>query len=110
MVDIISRKDGPRREDAAAKRMIDANRATITHLADRLTQGGYSAGIAAKKAAAAPRAAEPVMPMSSPVDAATGEPHMLRRGRITGGKSATLHIHQNAPPINGPGRRYRRSG
>ena len=42
--------------------------------------------------------------------AATGQPNMLRRGRITGGKSATLHIHQNAPPINGPGRRYRRSG
>lgn len=77
MVDIISRKDGPRREDAAAKRMIDANRATITHLADRLTQGGYSAGIAAKKAAAAP------LPSSGRLihDLAPGE-----RRRADGGK------------------------
>ncbi|MBT9246488.1 hypothetical protein KM031_19630 (plasmid) [Gemmobacter fulvus] len=51
MVDIISKRDGPRREDAAARRMIEANRGTITHLADRLTQGGYSASKAAKAAA-----------------------------------------------------------
>ena len=30
--------------------------------------------------------------------ATTGQPNMLRRRRISGGKSATLHIHQNAPP------------
>lgn len=53
MVDIISRRDGPRREDERARRLIDANRGTITQLADRLTQGAYSAGKAAKAAAAA---------------------------------------------------------
>lgn len=52
MVDIISRRDGPRREDERARRLINENRGAITHLADRLTQGGYSAGIAAKAAAA----------------------------------------------------------
>lgn len=35
-----------------ARRLIDANRATITHLADRLTGGGYSASKAARAAAA----------------------------------------------------------
>lgn len=53
MVDIISGRDGPRREDERAKRLINENRATITRLADRLTQGGYSANKAAKAAAAA---------------------------------------------------------
>jgi len=53
MVDIISKREGPRREDERARRMIEANRGTITHLADRLTQGGYSASKAAKAAAAA---------------------------------------------------------
>ncbi|MGA0541487.1 hypothetical protein [Neotabrizicola sp. VNH66] len=52
MVDIISRRDGPRREDERARRLINENRATITHLADRLTQGQYSANKAAKAAAA----------------------------------------------------------
>lgn len=52
MVDIISRRDGPRREDERAKRLISENRAAITHLADRLTQGGYSAQKAARAEAA----------------------------------------------------------
>ncbi|MGP3697295.1 hypothetical protein [Rhodobacter sp. NSM] len=43
MVDIISRRDGPRREDAAARHLIDANRGSINRLADQLTGGGYSA-------------------------------------------------------------------
>lgn len=54
MVDIISKRDGPRREDAAAKRLIDANRGTITRLADQLTSGGYSASRAAAASAAQP--------------------------------------------------------
>jgi hypothetical protein len=54
MVDIISRRDGPRRDDARAKQLIEQNRGAITQLADRLTQGGYSASKAAKAAAAQP--------------------------------------------------------
>ena len=52
MVDIISRRDGPRREDERARRMIQANQGAITQIADRLTQGGYSASKRAKVAAA----------------------------------------------------------
>ena len=43
MVDIISKRDGPRREDVAAKRLIAKNRPTIARLADQLSGGGYSA-------------------------------------------------------------------
>jgi hypothetical protein len=51
MVDIISKRDGPRREDERARRMIQANQGAITQIADRLTQGAYSAGKRAKAAA-----------------------------------------------------------
>lgn len=43
MVDIISKKSGPRREDVVAKRLINENRSTITKLADQLSGGKYSA-------------------------------------------------------------------
>ena len=43
MVDIISKKDGPRREDVAAKRLIDQNRPIIEGLANQLSGGNYSA-------------------------------------------------------------------
>ncbi|MGN7869490.1 hypothetical protein [Paracoccus sp. 22332] len=48
MVDIISKRDGPRREDERARHMIQANRGAITQIADHLTQGGYSASRRAK--------------------------------------------------------------
>ena len=43
MVDIISKKDGPYREDVAAKRLIDQNRPIIEGLANQLSGGNYSA-------------------------------------------------------------------
>ena len=52
MVDIISKRDGPRREDERAHRMIRANQGAITQIADHLTQGAYSAGKRAKAAGA----------------------------------------------------------
>lgn len=56
MVEIISKREGPRREDARVRRIIDANRTTITRLADQLTQGGYSARKkATREAAVAPQ-------------------------------------------------------
>lgn len=59
MVDIISKREGPRREDERARRVIQANQGAITQIADRLTQGGYSASKRAKAAAAnGPPAAE----------------------------------------------------
>lgn len=42
MVDIISRKSGPRREDVEARRTINKNWPTISRLADQISSGGYS--------------------------------------------------------------------
>ena len=56
MVEIFSRSDGPRPQDARLKAFLDQNRPTIEKLADHLTQGGYSAG---KRARAAPPPAPP---------------------------------------------------
>lgn len=44
MVDIISKRDGPRREDAYVRQLVEQNRATITRIADHLSGGSYSAG------------------------------------------------------------------
>lgn len=52
MVTIISKSDGPRREDEAARRLIQSNRGAITRLADQLSQGAYSASRAQRAAAA----------------------------------------------------------
>ena len=43
MVEIISRRDGPRREDVQVKRLIEQNRPTIERIADQISGGGYSA-------------------------------------------------------------------
>jgi hypothetical protein len=55
MATIISRRSGPRKEDVAARRLIDSNRATIERLADTFTNGAWSA----RKAAAASAPQEP---------------------------------------------------
>ena len=43
MIEIISKRDGPRREDVQVKRLIEQNRSTITRIADQISGGGYSA-------------------------------------------------------------------
>ncbi len=43
MVDIISGRGGPRREDVPLKQLISQNRGIITQLADQLSGGAYSA-------------------------------------------------------------------
>lgn len=43
MIDIVSKRGGPRPEDERARRLIEANRPTIEKLADRLTNGAWSA-------------------------------------------------------------------
>ena len=43
MVEIISKRSGPRREDAPLKRLIEQNRTTIARLADQISNGAYSA-------------------------------------------------------------------
>ncbi|WP_300056167.1 hypothetical protein [uncultured Roseobacter sp.] len=47
MVDIFSKKEGPRREDVEAKRIISENRQTIHRLADQISNGGFSRSRAA---------------------------------------------------------------
>ncbi|MGJ4943935.1 hypothetical protein ACQR1W_25410 [Bradyrhizobium sp. HKCCYLS1011] len=43
MVEIISKRDGPRKEDVAAKEFIQTNRATIDKIANQLTGGRWQA-------------------------------------------------------------------
>lgn len=50
MVEIISKRDGPRREDAGFKRLIEQNRSTIVRLADQISGGGYTASRTARQA------------------------------------------------------------
>ncbi len=54
MVDIVSKRSGPRPEDERARRLIEANRPTIEKLADRLTNGAWSARRAQPQAAPEP--------------------------------------------------------
>jgi hypothetical protein len=53
MVDIISKRDGPRREDVAARKLLNENRGTIHKMMDHLT-GGQLKSQAAKPAAPEP--------------------------------------------------------
>ncbi len=48
MIDIVSKGSGPRREDERARKLIEANRPVIEGLADRLTNGAWSARNRAK--------------------------------------------------------------
>jgi len=57
VVEIISKRRGPRREDVQARELIERNRGTIERLADHLTGGAYSASCAEK--AVEPRPAGP---------------------------------------------------
>ncbi|MBX3566987.1 MAG: hypothetical protein KF914_02955 [Rhizobiaceae bacterium] len=43
MVEIISKRDGPHRQDAQMRRVLEQNRATITRIADHLSNGAYTA-------------------------------------------------------------------
>lgn len=50
MVEIISKREGMRREDAQMKRLLADNRATITRIADHISNGAYSASKAPRPA------------------------------------------------------------
>lgn len=50
MVEIISKRDGPRREDAELRKLLSENRGTITRIADHISAGAYSASKAPKQA------------------------------------------------------------
>lgn len=50
MVDIISKRDGPRREDVAARRVLNENRGTIHKMMDHLTGGQLNSQVPKPKA------------------------------------------------------------
>lgn len=56
MVDFVPRSSAPRREDQEARALIERNRGTISRLADRLSNGAYSAS---RRAGSAPSTPEP---------------------------------------------------
>lgn len=84
MVEIISRGDGPRPEDARLKAFLEQNRPTITKLADHLTQGGYSASRRTKKAA--PEAPERTIihAVGGLASGQTAEPRPVVRASVNG--------------------------
>lgn len=53
MIEIVSKRNGPRREDEAARRLIEANRPTIERLANHFSGGTWSQRHAPKPAAEA---------------------------------------------------------
>jgi hypothetical protein len=57
MVDIFSKRSGPRAEDVAARQLIEKNRHTIARIADQISNGGYSANKARREAPQQPQAA-----------------------------------------------------
>lgn len=82
MVEIISKRDGPRREDVQIKRLIEQNRSTIVRLADQLSAGGYSAS---KKPRQLPKAEGLVIHVGgAPVSASEARPsvHISINGRV----------------------------
>lgn len=58
MVDIISRREGPRKEDRRINQLVAENRSTIVRLADHLSGGAYSAS---KKPLQAPSVSDAVI-------------------------------------------------
>ncbi|MGQ7846473.1 hypothetical protein ACUNV4_18475 [Granulosicoccus sp. 3-233] len=81
MVDIISRKSGPRREDIEARRAINNNWPTISRLADQISSGGYSRS--RKTLAEANKAPEPLQSNLHIVGAARKEIEAEPRVRIS---------------------------
>ena len=74
MVEIFSKRDGPRREDVQIGRLIEQNRGVITKLADQLSNGRYSQS---KQPRAAPQAQGLIIHVGSkPAAEAVPEPQM----------------------------------
>lgn len=114
MVHIISKRDGPRKEDAAAKRLIENNRATIDRIANKLTGGTWLQSRAPKPTVqdpavsrfslASPTAAQVATPFVSispndrvvVVDLTTGRQlHFVGEIRETGERRFVLATREN---------------
>ncbi|MDL2401128.1 hypothetical protein [Rhizobium mayense] len=77
MVEIFSKRDGPRREDVQVKRLIEQNRGVITKLADQLSNGRYSE---LRKPKPTPQAEGLIIHIG---DGEKPEPHPEPRVRVT---------------------------
>ncbi len=84
MVEIISRGDGPRPQDARLKAFLEQNRPTITKLADHLTQGGYSASRRTREAAPEAQEKTIVHAVGGLASSRTAEPRPVVRVSING--------------------------
>lgn len=73
MVEIFSRQDGPRREDAQVRRLIEQNRGVITKLADHFSGGLYSES---KKPKTAPQAQGLIIHIGGSAPAHAPEPRI----------------------------------
>ncbi len=82
MVEIFSRSDGPRPQDARLKAFLDQNRSTIVKLADHLTLGQYSAN--KKPKADAPEASGKIIHALGPAAAPETEARPCVRATING--------------------------
>ncbi len=84
MVEIISRRDGPRPEDQRVKSLVQNNRGTIAKIADHLTMGGYSASKAANAAPAPPAPEKTIVHFLGDTSAPTREPQPTVRATLNG--------------------------
>ena len=82
MVEIFSRGDGPRPQDARLKAFLDQNRSTIVKIADHLSLGQYSANKQPK--AAAPQASGKIIHALGPSSSAAAEARPCVRATING--------------------------
>ncbi|MGQ3215307.1 hypothetical protein [Shinella sp.] len=81
MVEIFSKRDGPRREDVEARRLIEQNRGVITKLADHLSGGRYSES---RKPKTAPQAEGLIIHIggTAPVHAPEPKIRVTANGRV----------------------------
>lgn len=81
MVEIFSKQDGPRREDAQVRRLIEQNRGVITKLADHFSGGLYSES---KKPKMAPQAEGLIIHIggSAPVHVPEPKIRVTANGRV----------------------------
>lgn len=108
MVDIISKRDGPRREDVAAKHLLRENRGTIHKMMDHLTGGQLSSR--QQKPAPAPETDRLIIHTGRVTDArATARPYVRIsvNGRVVVADQETSRQLHFLGEIRGPRRSQR---
>jgi hypothetical protein len=107
MVEIVSRRGGPRREDVEARRVIKSNWGTIERLADQISQGAYSASKQAARPAADPAPEGKVIcDMGAPRPAAEPAPYV----RVSPNKRVVVVDYETGRQMHHVGDVRRRDG